>query len=127
MTDISKSFPGVRALVDVSFDCSPGEVHAICGENGAGKSTLMKILGGIYRPDAGTIRIDGHSATLTHPIAARRAGIGIIHQELSLLPDRTVAENIALGEEPVRRGFLDRAAMSRWGRSPRRWRPNRAF
>ncbi len=113
MSGISKSFPGVRALEDVSFDCLPGEVHAICGENGAGKSTLMKILGGIYRPDAGTIRIDGRELTFPHPIAARRAGIAIIHQELSLLPDRTVAENIALGEEPTRRGLLDRAAMRR--------------
>ena len=111
MTDISKGFPGVRALEAVSFDCGPGEVHAICGENGAGKSTLMKILGGIYRPDAGTLRVGGRVVTFAHPVEARRAGIGIIHQELSLLPDRSVAENIYLGLEPVRRGVLDRAAM----------------
>lgn len=111
MSGISKSFPGVRALENVSFDCMAGEVHAICGENGAGKSTLVKILGGIYQPGAGTIRIGGEPVVFPHPVAARRAGISIIHQELSLLPDRTVAENIFLGEEPVRRGMLDRAAM----------------
>ncbi len=111
MSGISKSFPGVRALEDVSFDCRAGEVHAICGENGAGKSTLMKILGGIYRPDAGTIRIAGTPAVFSHPVAARRAGIAIIHQELSLLPDRSVADNISLGLEPTHRGMLDRAAM----------------
>ncbi len=111
MVDISKSFPGVRALEMVSFDCCAGEVHAICGENGAGKSTLMKILGGIYRPDAGTIRIVGETVVLAHPVAARRAGISIIHQELSLLPDRSVAENIFLGAEPTHRGVLDRTAI----------------
>ncbi len=113
MNLISKSFPGVRALEDVSFDCHTGEVHAICGENGAGKSTLMKILGGIHRPDTGEIRIKGQPAAFGHPVEARRAGIGIIHQELSLLPYRTVAENIALGQEPARFGVLDRAAMRR--------------
>ena len=113
MSGIWKSFPGVRALEDVSFDCLQGEVHAICGENGAGKSTLIKILGGITWPDAGTIRIEGRELTFPHPVAARRAGIAIIHQELSLLPNRTVAENIALGVEPTRHGRLDRVAMRR--------------
>ena len=117
MSGISKSFPGVRALQDVSFDCAPGEVHAICGENGAGKSTLIKILGGIYQPDAGMIRIAGQPAVLPHPVAARRAGISIIHQELSLLPDRSVAQNIFLGDEPTRRGVLDRAAMREGART----------
>jgi ribose transport system ATP-binding protein len=111
MSDISKGFPGVRALEKVSFDCAAGEVHAICGENGAGKSTLIKILGGIYQPDTGSIRIGGDAVVFAHPIAARRAGIGIIHQELSLLPDRTVADNLYLGLEPTRHGMLDRAAM----------------
>ena len=111
MIGISKAFPGVRALADVGIDCAPGEVHAICGENGAGKSTLIKILGGIYRPDSGAIRLGGTTADFAHPVAARRAGIGIVHQELSLLPDRSVAENIFLGDEPTRHGILDRAAM----------------
>lgn len=113
MRGISKLFPGVRALEDVSFDCRTAEVHAICGENGAGKSTLMKILAGIYRPDSGSILIDGRPVTFAHPAEARRAGIGIVHQELSLLPERSVAENICLGLEPSRRGVLDRSALRR--------------
>ncbi len=111
MLGISKSFPGVHALDNVSFDCMAGEVHAICGENGAGKSTLIKILGGIYQPDSGTLRLTGQEVSFAHPVAARRAGLGIIHQELSLLPDRSIAQNIFLGNEPTRRGMLDRAAM----------------
>ena len=108
MFDISKSFPGVRALDGVSFDCTAGEVHALCGENGAGKSTLIKILGGVYQPDGGSMRIEGREVAFAHPSAARRAGISIIHQELSLLPERTVAENIYLGIEPTRFGALRR-------------------
>ncbi|SHO65953.1 ribose transport system ATP-binding protein [Pseudoxanthobacter soli DSM 19599] len=116
MRDITKSFPGVRALEAVSFECAHGEVHAICGENGAGKSTLIKVLGGIYRPDAGAIFVEGKPAVFSHPVEARRAGISIIHQELSLLPHRTVAENIYLGLEPTRRGRLDRKAMAEGAR-----------
>jgi ribose transport system ATP-binding protein len=111
MLNITKTFPGVRALDEVSFACGRGEVHALCGENGAGKSTLIKILGGVYQPDGGTIRLDGREVAFSHPIAARRAGISIIHQELSLLPNRSVAENIFLGVEPTRFGLLDRKTM----------------
>ena len=111
MLNITKTFPGVRALDEVSFGCARGEVHALCGENGAGKSTLIKILGGVYQPDSGTIRLDGREVAFSHPIAARRAGISIIHQELSLLPNRSVAENIFLGIEPTRFGLLDRRTM----------------
>ena len=111
MRNITKSFPGVQALDDVTFGCARGEVHALCGENGAGKSTLIKILGGAYQPDAGRIRIDGREVAFSHPIAARKAGISIIHQELSLLPYRTVAENVFLGIEPTRYGALDRRRM----------------
>jgi ribose transport system ATP-binding protein len=111
MVGITKSFPGVRALDDVTFACAKGEVHALCGENGAGKSTLMKILGGAYQPDAGQILLDGRVVAFSHPVAARNAGISVIHQELSLLPHRSVAENVFLGIEPTRYGMLDRARM----------------
>ena len=112
MLSIVKTFPGVRALDDVSFDCARGEVHALCGENGAGKSTLIKVLGGVYQPDSGQIRLDGRDVVFSHPVAARQAGVSIIHQELSLLPYRTVAENVFLGVEPVRFGRLDRPRMA---------------
>lgn len=111
MRGIRKTFPGVVALDGVGFACRAGEIHALCGENGAGKSTLMKVLGGVYRPDAGEIAIDGRPVVFSHPAEARRAGISIIHQELSLLPDRTVAENVFMGLEPVRGLLLDRRAL----------------
>ena len=111
MLNISKTFPGVRALDDVTFGCARGEVHALCGENGAGKSTLIKILGGAYQPDRGRILLDGQEVEFSHPAASRRAGVSIIHQELSLLPHRSVAENIFLGIEPTRYGMLDRRKM----------------
>ncbi|WP_326613164.1 sugar ABC transporter ATP-binding protein [Streptomyces scopuliridis] len=113
MQGVSKSFLGVRVLHDVELDLERGEVHALVGENGAGKSTLMKILAGEHIPDTGTITIDGTAHTFTHPAQAQAAGIGIIHQEFALLPHRTVAENVFLGREPVRRGLVDRKAMER--------------
>ena len=113
MRDISKSFLGVRVLSHIGFDCRAGEVHALCGENGAGKSTLMKVLSGAFPADEGTIVLDGTVRRFTHPSQARAAGIGIIHQELSLLPHRSVAENIYLGREPSRGGVVDRARMGR--------------
>lgn len=113
MRGISKAFPGVRALDDVSFSCQAGEVHALVGENGAGKSTLMKILSGAYQPDSGSLKIGGEDVRFSHPVEALHAGISVIYQEFSLLPDRTVAENIFLGREPVNRGMIDRARMNR--------------
>lgn len=113
MRDISKSFPGVRALESVSFRCRRGEVRALVGENGAGKSTLIKILSGVYQADEGTILLDGQEARFAHPVESLAAGISVIYQEFSLLPDRSVAENIFLGREPSRRGVLDRARMWR--------------
>ena len=97
---ITKTFPGVKALDDVSFDVRPGEVHALMGENGAGKSTLMKVLGGIYQPDGGRILVGGSEARMTTPLEAKERGIIFIHQELSLATELSVAENIYLGELP---------------------------
>ncbi|MEV6521492.1 sugar ABC transporter ATP-binding protein [Longispora sp. NPDC051575] len=111
MRGIGKSFPGARVLTGVDLDVAPGEVHALVGENGAGKSTLMKILAGVHAPDEGTVEIDGRAVTFGHPLDAQRAGVAIIYQEFTLLPERTVAENVFLGREPVRRGLVDRGAM----------------
>jgi len=100
MTGISKSFPGVHALEDARFELLPGEVHALVGENGAGKSTLMKILAGIYKRDAGVIRVKGADVEIPSPHAAQQLGISIIHQELNLMGHLTVAQNIFIGREP---------------------------
>ena len=111
---IDKHFPGVHALKSVSFDLQEGEVHALMGENGAGKSTLMKVLSGIWQPDGGTVRIGGAEVTITSPHAAQALGIGMIHQELALMNDLTVAQNIFIGREP-RKSFwrLDEDAINR--------------
>ncbi len=111
MRGISKSFPGIRALSDVDLEVAAGEVHAIVGENGAGKSTLMKILAGVHQPDTGSIEIDGVAARFSDPIDARRRGIGMVYQELNLVPDLSVAENILLGSTPSRWGLVDRRAL----------------
>ena len=109
---ISKSFPGVKALDDVRFDVHAGEVHALLGENGAGKSTLIKIVSGLYQPDAGTMRLDGDEVRFASPYDAQQAGIATIFQELLLFPELTVAENIFMGHAPrTRLGGLDWAAM----------------
>jgi ribose transport system ATP-binding protein len=100
MHGISKDFPGVHALVDCHFDLYPGEVHALVGENGAGKSTLMKVLSGVYRRDAGTIKVKGLPVNISTTRAAQRLGISMIHQELNLMPHLTVAQNIYIGREP---------------------------
>lgn len=100
MEHISKSFPGVRALSDVTIDLQYGEVLALVGENGAGKSTLMKILTGIYPKDEGTITLQGKDIAVHSPKQAQELGISIIHQELNLMKDLTVAENIFIGREP---------------------------
>jgi ribose transport system ATP-binding protein len=97
---VSKSFPGVRALRAVNFDVCPGEVHALCGENGAGKSTLMRILAGDYQADEGEVLFRGVSAGYRNTREARREGILLIHQEISLVPEMSVAENIFLGSLP---------------------------
>jgi ribose transport system ATP-binding protein len=110
----SKSFPGVQALDDVSMQLRHGEVLAVVGENGAGKSTLMKLLSGIDRPDAGEFLLDGEPITPSSPKHAQELGIAIIHQELNLMPDLTVAQNIFIGREPRRGGlFLSERALNR--------------
>jgi ABC-type sugar transport system ATPase subunit len=99
---ITKSFPGVRALDNVNFALEKGSVHALVGENGAGKSTLMLILGGVYRQDAGEILLEGRSVSFSSSHDANRAGISVVYQELSLVPNLSVAENIFAHRQPVR-------------------------
>src|SRR5215468_10175354 len=113
--NLSKSFPGVRALDNCRFELMTGEVHALMGENGAGKSTLMKVLAGVYQKDFGEIRIDGQAVEIPSPRAARDLGIGIIHQELYLMNHRSVAQNIFVGREPRGRFglFIDARTMEK--------------
>lgn len=111
---ITKTFPGVVALDAVSFDLRSGEVHALVGENGAGKSTLMKVLAGLYHPDAGEIIYQGSPVRIDNPLAARERGILLIHQELSLSPELSVAENIYLGAWPTNAlGVLNKRQLRR--------------
>src|SRR5215471_18503349 len=111
MTGISKSFGATVALLDVYFKVAAGEVCALVGQNGAGKSTLMSILSGAAQPDAGTMTLDGVPYHPRNPLEARRSGVAMIYQELSLAPDLSVAENIVLGMESTRYGFVRRAEM----------------
>ncbi|MFD4249029.1 sugar ABC transporter ATP-binding protein [Amycolatopsis thermoflava] len=104
LEDVTKSFAGNPVLRGVSFTLTPGEVHVLAGENGAGKSTLIKVLTGIHAPDGGRVLVDGEPVTFTGPGDARRRGLTVVHQELSLVPELTVAENIVLGREPRRGG-----------------------
>jgi ABC-type sugar transport system ATPase subunit len=100
LSDIHKSFPGVRALSGISFDVRAGEVHALLGENGAGKSTLIKVMSGVHKADSGTMILDGQPVVFSSPEAAQAAGIATIYQELLLFPELTVAENIFMGHAP---------------------------
>src|SRR5205823_1001758 len=101
VSNLSKAFPGVVALDDVSLRVKRGTVHALIGENGAGKSTLMKIIAGVYTPDAGELCLRGNAVHLSSPRQALQNGIAMIHQELNLMPFMSVAENIWIGREPV--------------------------
>ncbi|MEN0021821.1 MAG: sugar ABC transporter ATP-binding protein, partial [Microbacterium sp.] len=109
---ISKGFPGVQALKDVHLEVRQGEVLVLVGENGAGKSTLMKILSGIYTKDEGTITFEGQEVELTSPLQAQQLGVTIIHQELNLMPDLTVAQNIFVGREPKIGPFLSERRLN---------------
>ena len=113
MTGIEKHFPGVHALSDCQFELRRGEVHALVGENGAGKSTLMKVLNGIYQRDDGTVEYAGRPVEIDSPEMAQKLGIGMIHQELNLMPHLTVAENIFIGKEFTKGPFLDKGRTNR--------------
>lgn len=112
MKHVTKVFPGVKALDDMSFNLKPGEVHVLIGENGAGKSTLMKILAGAYTPDGGEVYVEGKKVSHFNPIAAQKNGIGIIYQEFNLVPYLNVAENIFINHMPLKSGvFVDKKKM----------------
>ena len=112
MRGIVKSFLGNEVLHGVDLVVRPGEVHALVGENGAGKSTMMKILAGVYKPDGGEILLDGSPVDFEHPLAAQAAGVTTVFQEFNLLADRTVAQNVFLGREPLKGGMIDAAKMN---------------
>ena len=106
MTGISKEYPGIRALDDISLSVSLGEVIGLVGENGAGKSTLMKILGGVVAPSAGSIELDGNKVSQLTVGGSMRGGIAFVHQELNLFENLTAAANIFIGREPLKGGLL---------------------
>jgi ABC-type sugar transport system ATPase subunit len=110
---ITRRFPGVVALDDVSFEVAAGACHAVCGENGAGKSTLGKILAGIQRADAGRIFVEGREVSFASPREAHEAGVAMVHQELAFCENMTVAENLCLGQLPSRWSFVNRGALRR--------------
>ena len=113
LSGISKRYGGVRALENVDFACGRGKIHAVLGENGAGKSTLIKIIAGVVAPDAGELRLDGTLRQFQNPAAAAAAGIVCIFQELSLMPDLSVADNISILSPPRRLGMIDHHAQRR--------------
>ncbi|MBN9074040.1 MAG: sugar ABC transporter ATP-binding protein [Rhizobiales bacterium] len=116
MIGVSKAFGGVHALRDVDFDLRRGEIHGLVGENGAGKSTMMKIIAGVYHGFEGEMRVNGERVEFRSPRDALAAGIGMVHQELSIVPDLTVAENVFLGVQPTAAGVVNWARMKREAR-----------
>lgn len=117
VSKISKSFPGVHALVDVNLEVAKGEIHALLGENGAGKSTLLKILSGAQPPDSGEMEFAGQPLVLANPHDAQRLGIVTIYQEFTLAPNMTVAENVFIGREPGSGVFVNWKEMASRTRS----------
>jgi ribose transport system ATP-binding protein len=113
LSGISKRYAGVRALEGVDLACERGKIHAVLGENGAGKSTLIKIIAGVVQPDSGSMRLAGHDVSFASPSAANAAGVVCIFQELSLLPDLSVADNISIASPPRRFGLIDAKAQRR--------------
>ena len=114
---VTKRFPGVVALSDVSFDVHAGSCHAVCGENGAGKSTLGKLLAGIHVPDEGEIQLDGQPVRFGEPRDALAAGVAMVHQELAFCENLSVAENLCLGHLPRRGPFVDRVRLREQARA----------
>jgi ribose transport system ATP-binding protein len=113
LSQVSKRYGGVRALENVDFSCDRGSIHAVLGENGAGKSTLIKIVAGVVQPDAGSIELEGRLRQFNNPAAATAAGIVCIFQELSLMPDLSIADNISIAAPPRRFGLIDARAQRR--------------
>src|ERR1044072_4521017 len=112
--NVSKHFGAVKALTDVSFSLEKGEVHALCGENGAGKSTLMNIIAGVRQPTEGDVLVDGAPVKVTSPAVAQSLGLGLVHQEIALCPDATVAENMFMAATNRRRSpFMNYGRLER--------------
>src|SRR6202022_5045326 len=111
LSGLSKRHCGVAPLEDVDFACERGKIHAVLGENGAGKSTLIKIMAGVVQPDAGSIRLAGNDVSFATPSAANAAGVVCIFQELSLMPDLSVADNVSIASPPRRFGLIDATAQ----------------
>src|SRR3954471_15614740 len=113
LSGVHKRYGGVRALEGVDFACRRGSIHAVLGENGAGKSTLIKIVAGVVRPDTGTLTLEGAAREFRNPAEATKAGVVCIFQELSLMPDLSVAENVSISTPPRRLGLIDSRAQRR--------------
>lgn len=113
ISGVSKAFPGVKALDNVSFDVRPGEIMALLGENGAGKSTIIKVLTGVYKRDSGSVMLEGHTINPQSTAEAQSIGIGTVYQEVNLLPNMSVADNLFIGREPRRFGLIDRKTLVR--------------
>ncbi len=110
---LSKSFPGVKALDSVDFTLRSGEIHALMGENGAGKSTLIKVLTGVHKKNSGSVKLSGNDFEASSPMDAARKGISTVYQEINLLPNLSIAENIYIGRQPMKRGMVDWKAINR--------------